>query len=456
MTGWVQLTKKVRSLITEGDQRSVKAKKNILASFLVKGFNIAVGFLLVPLTIDYIDKSLYGIWLTLSSIVTWFRFFDVGLGNGLKNKFAEALAKGDRHLARVYVSTTYGVLTLICGGMALLFFIVNPFLNWAEILEAPAHLAGELSAVAVIVFTSFCMNFVLNLLNTLVTADQRPSLVGMFQFIINLITLIAIFILTNFTQGSLLNLAWVLGGVPVLVMAVAGIYFFAKDYRDFIPSFKLMDFRYFRDLISLGAQFFVIQIIGIILFSTSNMIITKVLGPAEVTTYNVAYKYFGIVTQLFTIVSTPYWAAFTEAFHKEERSWIRDNMRKLIRVWQLAAVLAVVMLLISPWLVPLWVKGVTLPWPLAIMMALYTVLLTWGTPFVTFINGVGKVRLQLVVSLFGGILYIPLAILLTQYFGLGSGGVITATILCLSFGYVFAPIQYKKIIGQTANGIWNK
>jgi O-antigen/teichoic acid export membrane protein len=105
MTGWVQLTKKVRSLITEGDQRSVKAKKNILASFLVKGFNIAVGFLLVPLTIDYIDKSLYGIWLTLSSIVTWFRFFDVGLGNGLKNKFAEALAKGDRHLARVYVST---------------------------------------------------------------------------------------------------------------------------------------------------------------------------------------------------------------------------------------------------------------------------------------------------------------------------------------------------------------
>ena len=49
--------------------------------------------MLVPLTIHYINPTRYGIWLTVSSIIGWVSFFDIGFGNGLRNKFAEALAK---------------------------------------------------------------------------------------------------------------------------------------------------------------------------------------------------------------------------------------------------------------------------------------------------------------------------------------------------------------------------
>jgi O-antigen/teichoic acid export membrane protein len=63
------------SLITKGDGRSVKVKKNILGLFLIKGGSIAISLILVPLTIHYINPSRYGIWLTLSSIIVWFSFF---------------------------------------------------------------------------------------------------------------------------------------------------------------------------------------------------------------------------------------------------------------------------------------------------------------------------------------------------------------------------------------------
>lgn len=49
----------------------------------------------------------------MSSIVGWFVFFDVGLTQGLRNRFAEARAKGDEELARNYVSTTYAILGII-------------------------------------------------------------------------------------------------------------------------------------------------------------------------------------------------------------------------------------------------------------------------------------------------------------------------------------------------------
>src|SRR5665647_2891168 len=95
---------KIRQILTDfftkGHERSIKAKKNILASFVIKGLSIAISLVLVPLTINYINPSRYGIWLTLSSIIAWFSFFDIGFGNGLRNKFAEALAEGQEELAR--------------------------------------------------------------------------------------------------------------------------------------------------------------------------------------------------------------------------------------------------------------------------------------------------------------------------------------------------------------------
>ncbi len=107
------LKKHFFDFFNKGHQRSIEAKKNIAASFLIKGISILISPVLVPLTIDYINPTQYGIWLTLSSIVAWFSFFDMGFGNGMRNRFAEAKANGDMLKARAYVSTTYAVLGLI-------------------------------------------------------------------------------------------------------------------------------------------------------------------------------------------------------------------------------------------------------------------------------------------------------------------------------------------------------
>ena len=69
----------------KGDTRSVKAKKNIIVSGFIKGADMLVYLLLVPLTLGYLNAYEYGIWLTLNSLLTWIDSFDIGLGNGLRN-----------------------------------------------------------------------------------------------------------------------------------------------------------------------------------------------------------------------------------------------------------------------------------------------------------------------------------------------------------------------------------
>jgi O-antigen/teichoic acid export membrane protein len=422
---------------------------------MLKGFSIAISIFLVPITIHYVNPTRYGIWLTLSSIVGWFYFFDIGLGNGLRNKFAEAIASGKTELARTYVSTTYAILTVIIAIVLLIFFCINPFLNWAKILNTPDDMASELSILALIVFSFFCLEFVLQLVTIILTANQQPAKASLFGFLGNLISLCIIFLLTKTTSGNLIYLGTIFSITPVLVLVASSLWFYTHSYKQFAPSIKFVKFHFARDLMGLGIKFFVIQIAAIILYQTSNIIIAHLFGPEQVTPYNIAYKYFGVITMTFSIIMLPLWSAFTEAWTKKDITWIKNTVNKLILIWGLIAISVIIMFVFSTFIYRLWVgKEIKVPVSVSAVMAAYVVINGWCGIFSQFLNGVGKIKLQLYVGIVGALINIPIAIMLGKH--LGIYGVILSTVILGIINAFWSPIQYMKIINNKATGIWNK
>jgi O-antigen/teichoic acid export membrane protein len=445
----------VRNFFTQGNQRSINAKKNILIIAILKGCSIAISLFLVPITIHYVNPTRYGIWLTLSSIVGWFSFFDVGLGNGLRNKFAEAVAIGKHDLARVYVSTTYAILAIIISVILLIFCSINPFLNWPRLLNTPADMGGELRILALIVFGFFCLQFVLRLITTIITANQQPAKASIFDFLGSLFSLSIIYILTKTTSGNLIYLGTVFSFTPVVVLTASSLWFYTHKYKLYAPSLKFVKFKFARDLMNLGIKFFIIQMASVILYQTSNVIIAHLFGPEQVTPYNIAYKYFGVITMTFSIVMMPFWSAFTEAWFKKDVAWIKNTVNKLILLWILVAITALVMFVFSGFIYRMWVgKEIKVPVSVSVVMALYVVLNGWCGIFSQFLNGVGKVKLQLYFGIFGAIINIPMAIFLGKH--LGIYGVVLSTVILAMISAVWSPIQYRKIVNNTARGIWNK
>jgi len=447
----------IKNYFITGHRRSVKAKKNIIASFALKGFSILVSFLLVPLTLNYLNATKYGLWLTISSIIGWFGFFDIGLGNGLRNKLAEAFALKDYKLAKTYVGTTYAILLLIISGVFLLFLFINPFLDWSKLLNTQPEMAVELSSVALVVFTFFALRFVLNLIGIILTSDQLPAVNNSFDLLGNLIALVAIYLITKFTHGSLLYVSLIYSAAPVLILIVASFYFFNGKYKFIKPDLKSVDFKYFKLLVDLGVKFFILQIASIIIFSTDNIIIAQILGPAEVTPYNIAFKYFGIPIMVFTIVLTPFWSAYTEAFTNGDLKWIKASLKGLIIIW-FAVVMGVVFLLcISKYFYLMWVGDkVHVPFLLSVFMGLFAIISTWNNIFAYFINGIGKVTLQMYCGIIGMIINIPISIYFAKYLNMGSAGVILGTCFSIILGSIFIPIQCLQIIRGRANGVWSK
>ncbi|TXE08452.1 hypothetical protein ES711_08065 [Gelidibacter salicanalis] len=172
--------------------------ENVSISFFYKGGSILANLLLVPLTINYLDTTNYGIWLIITSFISWFTFFDIGLGHGLRNKFTEAKANHNMQLAKAYISTTYFSITIISAFLFIVFYITNHFIDWSKVFNTDPGLASNLSVIMLIVFGCFSIQFVVKLITTIYIADQRPAMQGLIDLLTQVLLVTSVFVLTTF------------------------------------------------------------------------------------------------------------------------------------------------------------------------------------------------------------------------------------------------------------------
>ena len=438
-------------------ERSLLIKKQVSLSFFIKIISVIIGVLLVPLLIDYLDNERYGVWLTLSSIFAWFSFFDVGIGNGMRNKLAEALACGDKVLAREYVSTTYAVVGVVFISIIIVFQIANPFLNWQSILNVKIISENELYVLTSIVFTIFLLRFIFQLTGVVYVANHKPSVNNAIVTLGSILAFVVIFILYKFTNsGNLLLLGFVLTGAPLLVLVVATFVAFSGEYSFLRPKLKYVKSIHIKSLLNLGLQFFVIQIAAILLFSTANVIISQLFSSAEVVVYNTALMYYQLPIMVYGIVMTPIWSAVTDAYAKNDFEWLKLTLKRLNKLSILFAVGILLMVAVSPYVFKLWIGNrMEIPFMLSASMAVFAIINVFLSPYTNFINGIGKMRFSMYLVFFTLIFYVPLAIFISKFIG-NSAGIIITTCILNATGLYFQPYQLNKLLNKKANGIWNK
>lgn len=445
----------LRKLILGGNSRSVAVKKNIIGSFLIKGISIIVSLLLVPLTLGYVSSEIYGIWLTISSIMVWLGFFDIGFTLGLKNKLAEAIAQDDWQRGKALVSTTYFMMVLIFIPLCLILEIIIPHINWASFLNVKEIYNDAIIKALYVLAACFCLQMIVNVLTAVIAAHQKVALSSSFPVIGNILSLLVIFILTKTCPPSLMALAFALSLMPVIVVFFASILLYHKNFKKVAPSIKTIERKYIKDIFNLGISFFIIQLQAIILFQCTNILISNISGPEDVTAYNISYKYIGIAMMAYTIILSPLWPAFTDAYTKRDFGWMNSVYRKMTKVYLLSVVIMIIMVAVSPIAYKLWIGDkANIPFLMTALVAVYMMINNWDSLQVNLINGIGTIKLQLYVTLIGLVLHIPLSLFLGRY--IGAYGVISSMIFINIIYSVFFTIQINKILKQKASGVWIK
>ena len=441
--------------ITTGDKRSVKAKKNIIASTLLKGVDAFIYLALVPVTLGYLNAYEYGIWLTLSSILSWINSFDIGLGSGLRNKLGIAIATDDKEQGRSYVSTTFYMLIFITIIIFVVFASLINVIDWYALLNVSSNSVSNIKEIILVSFLFFCLNFILKFIGNVYQALQLPAINYLITFSAHLLSLIVIYVLTKTTQGSLFWVAIVYSAAPPLVYLLCYPVTFYKLYPYLAPSPKYFKKEYLKDLLSLSISFFVLQVMGIVLFSLSNLIISNMFGPDQVTPYNIAYRYFILVPSLFGLMVGPMWSAATDAYAKGDLKWIESSMYKVQKFLLLIAGILTLMVCFSKVAYHVWVGDeVSIPLTLSVLMAVYTMINLYSLSFSSFLFGMGVLRLQMINIVCVAILFYPVCYYFANKYGVN--GIVIGMCLVNLSGAVLNRIQLNKILKGQAQGIWIK
>ena len=453
----MNLPETIKSFFNKGHERTRKAKFNISVSLFTIASTLIITFIIVPLTLNYIGKAEFGIWMSISAIINWFAFFDFGLGNGLRNKLSEALALKDPQLAKIYLSSASAIIALIAFTMFVLFFVAAHFISWNSALNTDLVPNNELYKIVITVFFFFCIGFVLNLVSSVLAALQRYALNDILALLAQLLGLLSVYILVKTTDSSLYYLCLVYGGKSAIIMLIGAIYLFSygslKPYR---PSVKLVKFKIAAPLLNLGGKFFINQVFYLLTSQASVILVVQFFGPSDVTVFNLATKYITITSLIFIMVLNPFLTAFTEAYTKKEFEWIKNAIKKINYVWLLVSIGTIMLVVLYKWFFHLWVGDkVFVPFALIITLGLANIIGMRGSVYTLFLNGIGKIHLQIYILGLQAFLFIPLSYLFYKLnFGLSS--IVLAQLLFYISNAVIFSKQYKKIIENNAIGIWAK
>jgi len=435
--------------------RSATVKKNIVYSLIIRFVSIAVSFLLVPITIGYVSAELYGVWLTLSSIMTWLSFMDIGFSQGLKNKLTEAIALEDWAKGKQLVSTTYGMMLLIFIPVCVILQCIIPLIDWCSLLNVNTIYENDVLQVMHVVIGFACLQMIVNILVSVVAAFQKVALSNSFSVIGNIISLVAIIVLTKVVPPSLICLSVTFCAAPVIVTIIASVILFNGKFKKVAPSFLCINHHLIKDLFGLGYKFFIINIQVLVLYHSTNVLISNVSSPLMVTSYNLAYRYMNLAMMLFSIITAPLWPAYTDAYTKGDYEWMKNTRKKMTKIFYISALSAIAMVIISPLFYNIWVgEKAEVPFVMTAIVAIYVIVYCWMTLNGTLIVGMGKISLETILVLMGMFLHIPLSLMLSQLIG-AYGVLVSMSLITMIYAFVFH-IQVDKLLNRTAKGIWAK
>ena len=422
--------------------------------FVLKGISILINLAFVPLLLNSLNEQRYGIWITITTIISWFSIFDIGLGNGLRNKLAECIAKCDFSKAKEYVSTTYIMLLYCLLPLSIILTIITHFVDWTRMFNTNTVPNSELEFLMFGIIILIILQIFFKTIQSILYSLQKPFEATLVVTLGQILAFILVWCYQKFSSHIYLPyLGFLIAGAPVIIFLIYSFFFFFR-LQYLRPSVNSFNKSLRSDIFSIGQKFFWIQLSSLILFQSNNFIIIQICGDSSVTQYNIAYKYLSLVFIAFSIISTPFWSITTDLFTKGQY----DNIWKFLRrqeyiLWGLTLV-GILMIFASPIIYRLWLGDFPVNTGLLSLLLLYFITMMYWQLYGNIINGIGYIKLQFIIISAECLIYIPLAILLTNIFNIN--GAILA-LLISNLPNVFWPkIQLRKLFNKTAKGIWKE
>lgn len=395
----------LRKLETEPVRARIGARdaavlKNMVASFVLKGGSLVVGLLTVPAYIRFFDdQQVLGVWFTLIATLSWILNFDVGIGNGARNRLAEALSVRDVSRAKEVISSTYGATLGIVVLVSALTLIGVVSVDWNVVFNIPVEVvdAMTLRTSVGVILGGLLLQLWLRTISSVLYALQASAVVSLLSLVSSSVLLAYAWWATVPSGadglGALARVYLVAVNAPLLL---ATLVIFGTVLRAYWPDPRWCRWSVVKDVMSLGSQFFVLQLLGMLLANVNPFLISWLSDPKYVVEFQIYARAFSALSSVFILALTPIWSAVTQAVASGDLSWVRRTYLRLNRALVVLLGGLAILIPFMQLLVDLWLGGhaVKVNWSVSVVFALSAGAFAWSGALASIANGMGAVRSQ--------------------------------------------------------------
>lgn len=428
--------------------------RNVIGAFAVKGLSLVVSLFTMPAYLRFFnDEISLGLWFTILSVISWILNFDLGIGNGLRNKLTEAITKNRLDEAKKFLSSAYISVGILCIVISVVFVAIFDFVDWNKIFKIESDIisSNALLLTVKIVFVGIMLQLFFNLITSVLYALQMSFVNNFLSLITSVLNLVAVLLLPSGNNDENMIIMAIVHTIAVLLPLIVTTIciFFGRTLRKSIPSVKAFSIKYAKSVLSLGGAFLFVQIAYMVIMGTNEYLITYFCGSAAVVNYNIYYKLFSLGATIFTLALTPIWSAVTKAFAENNYLWIEKIYKKLLLFASLGGCLELLLTLLLQIFIDLWLgdESIKVNLSYGLVFALLCTLMIFNSVMSSIANGIAKLKTQAFCFAIGSILKIPLAYLLVKLTNTWIG-VVMANAAVLSIYCIVQPFTIRKFLSE--------
>jgi O-antigen/teichoic acid export membrane protein len=431
------------------EERNKRVGLTAVASMGARAVAFAVTFATVPLTLHYLGTEQYGLWATMTSATALLGFADFGLSNGLVNGVSEALGRNDRESMRRYVSSVFYMLVAVMIVLGIAFAAIYGIVPWAGLFNVSSADATAVAGPAMAVFLAITIVALpLSVVQSVRAGFQEGFASSVWQGVGSIASLVAL-VVAIAAKAGLPWLVLALGGGPVIAALLNGAVL-VRSRPWLAPRLRLATLPAVRRMMRLGLMFFILAIAISVAYQTDNIVIARMLGPAQVPQYAVPMKLFMVAPLILSFGLMPLWPAYGEALAREDVVWVRRTLvRSLLICAALGALMAAVLLVLGAPILDAWTGGIIRPTtPLLLALSAWGLVQCVTGPMAMYLNGANALGFQAVCATMMMVANLPLSIALTRTIGISGpawGSVIAQIVFILLPCGVYLRTTFKRL-----------
>lgn len=392
---------------------------NITGTAVLRGIAILISIAAMPAYISYFDNStVLGTWFTVLSLLNFLSFFDFGVGNGLRNNVAQAIAHKGTAGARELISAGYLLALGVVTVLALAGYITIELVNWERIFDLTETnvQSGVLTSTLVVILATVCTQLFLRNGISILYGLERMIIAHIPPIMTSAAMLVYLLVGSSGNiEQDLLRLAWVYLVATVVPLLLLHVVLFRFILRGAHPRWRTSR-EAVRRVGGLGLGFFSIQLAFLVVHSTDQILVSSVFTPAAVVDYQVHLQVFTLFTMVFQLLTQPFWSAVTAAHARQDTPWIQNAAKMLYVIAALGTAAALLIVPFLQFIFDLWLGAgeITVVGWYVLGFVLLTSVQLFMYAGTTIANGTGALRPQMVWMPIAAALKIPLALLLSM------------------------------------------